>query len=136
MTLLTRSFTLPAFRQIWRDVEHSRPIEAILDDTLLSFTNTEETDTDYVISIPLPGFKRDGVTVQVADRDRTIEVTASKGAGKVEGNAAVKGSLVKRAISVPDDVDTSEISAKLEDGLLTITCPKVPTVKPRMVEVL
>jgi HSP20 family protein len=45
------------------------------------------------------------------------------------------GGSFKRAISLPDDADTSRIEADYRDGILRITVPKRENTKPRRVEV-
>jgi HSP20 family protein len=41
----------------------------------------------------------------------------------------------KRAISLPDDADSSRIDAQYRDGILRITVPKRENAKPRRIEV-
>jgi HSP20 family protein len=41
----------------------------------------------------------------------------------------------KRAISLPDDADSSRIEAKYGDGILRITVPKRENAKPRRIEI-
>jgi len=41
----------------------------------------------------------------------------------------------RRAISLPDDADSSRIAAKYRDGILRITVPKRENAKPRRIEV-
>lgn len=41
----------------------------------------------------------------------------------------------RRAVRLPDGVDASKISAKLEDGLLTVTVAKAEDRKPRSVAI-
>ena len=41
---------------------------------------------------------------------------------------------LSRSLTVPDGINVEAISAKLEDGLLTVTLPKAETRKPRVIE--
>ena len=41
----------------------------------------------------------------------------------------------KRALRIPDGVDAANISANLEDGILTLTLPKGEEAKPREIVV-
>lgn len=84
----------------------------------------DETDAAITASLPLPGFKRDDITVELTNQS-DLSIVASRGAKRVE-----------RAISVDSSVlDIDTIGAKLEDGILTITLPKRATAKPRKIAV-
>ena len=41
----------------------------------------------------------------------------------------------RRAVTVPDGIDAGKVSAKLEDGILTVTLPKSEASKPRKISV-
>ena len=41
----------------------------------------------------------------------------------------------ERSFSLPDGLDESAISAAFENGILTVTLPKLPEEKPRHIEV-
>jgi HSP20 family protein len=41
----------------------------------------------------------------------------------------------KRAVSLPEDVDTAKVEAEYRNGILRITVPKAQAYKPRRVEV-
>ena len=45
------------------------------------------------------------------------------------------GGSFKRAVSLPEDADSSRIDAKYRDGILRITVPKRENAKPRRIEI-
>ena len=45
------------------------------------------------------------------------------------------GGAFRRAVSLPEDADSSRIEAKYRDGILRITVPKRESAKPRRIEV-
>lgn len=81
-----------------------------------------ENDDNYVLNVELPGFKQSHIDVTV--EDETLSVSAKK-----------DGREYKRSVTMPRGVDAEKIEAKLEDGVLYITLPKVPEVKPRKVTI-
>ena len=92
-------------------------------------TDIRETDTSYELDIDLPGFKKDEVNVELKNGYLTIQ--AAKGLDKEEQDK--KGKYIRqeryagacsRSFYVGEDVEPEEVSAKFEDGILTISVPK------------
>ena len=92
-------------------------------------TDVRETDNSYELDIDLPGFKKDEVKVEL--KDGYLTVSAAKGLDKDESNKKGKflrheryaGSM-SRSFYVGDDVESADVSAKFEDGILKISVPK------------
>ena len=92
-------------------------------------TDIKETDAGFELTIDLPGFKKDEVTVDLQDGYLTI--SAAKGLDKDESDKKGKflrqeryaGSM-SRSFYVGDDVESADVSAKFEDGILKISVPK------------
>ena len=91
-------------------------------------TDVRETDDTYEIDIDLPGFKKDEIHVDLQDGYLTI--SAAKGLDKDEKDK--KGRYIRqeryagacsRSFYV-GDVETKDVSAKYEDGILRISMPK------------
>ena len=92
-------------------------------------TDVRETEDTYELDVDLPGFKKDEVTVDLQDGYLTI--SAAKALDKDESDQKGKflrqeryaGSM-SRSFYVGDDVESADISAKYEDGILKISVPK------------
>ena len=92
-------------------------------------TDVRETEGSYELDVDLPGFKKDEVTVDLQDGYLTI--SAAKALDKDESDQKGKflrqeryaGSM-SRSFYVGDDVESADISAKYEDGILKISVPK------------
>ena len=92
-------------------------------------TDIKETDAGFELTIDLPGFKKDEVTVDLQDGYLTI--SAAKGLDKDEPDKKGKflrqeryaGSM-SRSFYVGADVKSADVSAKFEDGILKISVPK------------
>ena len=92
-------------------------------------TDIKETDSGFELTIDLPGFKKDEVNVELKNGYLTIQ--AAKGLDKEEQDK--KGKYIRqeryagacsRSFYVGEDVEPEEVSAKFEDGILTISVPK------------
>ncbi|MEM7144073.1 MAG: Hsp20/alpha crystallin family protein [Verrucomicrobiota bacterium] len=88
-----------------------------------------EDDDHYFARVELPGAKKDEVKVDLDGRRMTVVYET---ASEADGDETV---AYKRSLVVPEGVKEDAISAKLEDGILTVTLPKAPERKPRQIEV-
>ena len=111
--------------------------ENLFDDSLYDFFDfgrmmpqvNSELYGSYELDVDLPGFKKDEVTVDLQDGYLTI--SAAKGLDKDEPDKKGKflrqeryaGSM-SRSFYVGDDVESADVSAKFEDGILKISVPK------------
>ena len=123
---MTPSYTrnLGPFEALRTDLEQSSLFVGVLGDLSNLIADTVETDDAYTISIPVPGFRRGDVKLEVA-HDGGLSMVAVRGEQKLE-----------RYVMLGDlPVDLAAISAKLEDGMLTITAPKAAAVKPRTIPI-
>ena len=93
-------------------------------------TDIREKDDNYEVSVDLPGFKKEEITVELDNGYLTI--SAAKGLDKDETNK--KGKLIcqeryvgamQRSFYVGEAVTENDIKAKFEDGVLQITVPKI-----------
>ena len=92
-------------------------------------TDVRETGENYEVDVDLPGFKKEDISVQLQNGYLTIgatkkvnkEETDDKGnflrRERFEGNCS-------RSFYVGEDVRKEDISAKLEDGILSLKFPK------------
>jgi HSP20 family protein len=94
------------------------------------------TDVGYVIRAEMPGVEKDGLEISV-DRDELLILGRRK---PIE----VIGELIYREIRPHDfrrvyelapSIDSTKITANIDQGILTVTLPKAETVKPRKIAV-
>lgn len=91
-------------------------------------TDVKEKKNEYVVSIDLPGFKKDEINVDL--RDGYLTVSASKGMDKEEKNEDARyirqerySGACSRSFFV-GEVKPADIKCKYEFGVLKITIPK------------
>ena len=92
-------------------------------------TDIREKEDGYELAVDLPGFKKDEISIDLSNGYLTIQ--AAKGLDKDEEDK--KGRYIRReryagsmsrSFYVGDDVESADISAKFEDGILKISVPK------------
>ena len=92
--------------------------------------NTREDEKAYVVEADLPGVKKEDIKVNIDPEKRTLTISGErkfKEETKKEDYYKIESSYGKfmRTFSLPENVDAEHIDAKTEDGVLTITLPKV-----------
>ncbi len=95
-----------------------------------------ETDNDVVLVADVPGVTKEGLTLDVDKDELTISGAFAEhnGGGKRLIEEFVYGEY-RRTFTLGDIVDREKIAAKLEDGILTLTLPKIERVKPRKIAI-
>ena len=97
-----------------------------------------ETDHEYEILVDLPGLQPDEVDVEFQDGQLTISGTrkqAEKQDGKTFHRVERTHREFRRVIALGNEVDTENIKARFEQGVLTVIVPKVAAVQPKKIAV-
>lgn len=91
--------------------------------------NVIETEKDYKVELAAPGMRKDDFQVHINNEGNlSIKMESKK-----ENEQKEKGCYLRREFSyskyeqtliLPDDVEKDKISAKVTDGVLTVTLPK------------
>ena len=95
-----------------------------------------EIGDGYMLEIEMPGVKKDGLEISVENNELTIIGRRSLPA--VEGTLIHRESRpenFRRAFEIDPSIDANKISAKIDQGLVTLTVPKAEHVKPRKITV-
>jgi HSP20 family protein len=90
----------------------------------------------YMLEIEMPGVKKDGLEISVENNELTIIGRRSLPA--LEGtmiHRETRPESFRRAFELDPSIDANKISAKIEQGLVTLTLPKAEHVKPRKITV-
>lgn len=92
-------------------------------------TDVQETDSDYVVDIDLPGFQKDEIQMQLENGSLTVSASRSldrdeKGEnGNYVRRERYAGSM-SRSFYVGDHVTEEDIHPKYENGILSFHIPK------------
>jgi HSP20 family protein len=82
-----------------------------------------ESDTAWILRLDLPGFSKTDVNLTVTDR--ILQVFAETPSGQPFGGK------FERKWNLGEDIDSTAIGARLENGVLELTLPKRPPVVPQ-----
>jgi HSP20 family protein len=85
-------------------------------------TNVTTSDTDHRIDVVIPGLDKNDIVVDVGDTTLTISYEA-----KEDNASVVSYHSFERTWNLPHDTKASDISAKYDQGILSIVVPKVNT---------
>jgi HSP20 family protein len=101
--------------------------------------NVSETDAAYQVEADLPGIAKEDVKISVDGKRVAIEAQAKQETEKQEGRKALLTERVvqkfARSIVLPQEVDSEAASAKLENGVLTLTLPKKAEDQPKQIAI-
>lgn len=101
-----------------------------------------ERDEEFVATVDMPGFEREDVEVRVTDHTLRIEgdhrevldEETEEKAGRYIRHERRHDS-VDRSIRLPDDIDTDNVTAKMKNGVLTVTLPKLEVENAREIDI-
>ncbi|NMC07712.1 MAG: Hsp20/alpha crystallin family protein [Candidatus Lokiarchaeota archaeon] len=106
-----------------------------------------ETDDEYILTMPLPGFEAKDITVSVKGNDVLIEAERKADAPKDEAPAPAKPRpiitmgeytwnrpRIEAKIPVKDEIDPENVKARLDRGILAVRFKKKPAAKIAVAE--
>lgn len=105
-----------------------------------AFVNTRvdwrETPEAHVFKADLPGLKKEEVKVELED-DRVLQISGERNVEKEDKNDTwhrVERSSGKfsRRFRLPENAKMDQVKASMENGVLTVTVPKVEIKKPNV----
>jgi HSP20 family protein len=98
--------------------------------------DVEETDDAYLIEVELPGADQDDINIEVNGRELTVsgEIKEKERKGILRRRTRKVGEF-QYAVALPGDIDADNVSARLENGVLTVMVPKSQRAKPRRIAV-
>jgi HSP20 family protein len=111
----TQSIFFPTFFDAMLDERRYTPAQS----------HVEENEHGYFIQLDAPGVRKEDVEISIENRHLLIE-------GERKGKLPQK---LRRAFSLPDDVDGDKIAAQMKDGVLELSLPKKEQAKPKTIQV-
>ena len=98
-------------------------------------TVLENTD-GYTLEVEMPGVSKENLEMWVENNELTI--LGRRSMPSVEGTRIHRESRsdnFRRSFELDPSIDAGRISAKIEQGVVTLTLPKAEQVKPRKIAV-
>lgn len=96
--------------------------------------NIKENEKDFELDLSIPGFKREDFNIEIDNDVLTISSEIKKDKETKEDNFTRREfsvSSFKRAFSLPETVNSDEIKAVYEGGILKLTLPKKEEALPK-----
>ncbi len=117
----------PGMSDLWGTYEMRQPSMDVID-----------REKDILIRAELPGVDKQDLDISVSDNILTI-----KGESKFESkkekdeyySSEIKQGSFARSVMLPNNVDSTKISAELKNGLLEVTVPKTGSTKRKTIKV-
>lgn len=100
--------------------------------------NIFETNESYILEADMPGVAKEGLEIELEGNTLTITGRREQKAEMPKTELLHRESLMadfRRVFELDPTIDAKKISAKMEQGVLTIILPKAEKVKPRKIVV-
>jgi HSP20 family protein len=99
--------------------------------------NIFETNDGYVLEAEMPGVGKDGLAISL--EGNVLTLTGHRPDGAVSNAELLYRESrpvdFRRVFEMDPTLDTTKITAKMDQGILTLTLPKAERVKPRKITV-
>lgn len=98
--------------------------------------NICETKDGYVLQAEMPGVSKEGLEITLEGNEITI--VGHRHVDPLNGEPLFRESRdadYRRVFELDPAIDTAKVSARMEQGVLTLTLPKSERVKPRKIKV-
>ena len=98
--------------------------------------SVREIGDGYMLEIEMPGVQKDGLEISVENNE--LAIIGRRLLPTVEGTLIHRESRpenFRRAFEIDPSIYADNISAKIDQGLVTLTLPKAEHVKPRKITV-
>jgi HSP20 family protein len=95
-----------------------------------------ESPDGYTLEVEMPGVSKENLEMWVEENELTI--LGRRSTPLVEGTLIHRESRsenFRRSFELDPSIDADKISAKIEQGVVTLTLPKAEQVKPRKIAV-
>jgi HSP20 family protein len=95
-----------------------------------------ETADGYMLQVEMPGVNKEGLEVSMENNELTL--TGRRSLPTVEGDLIHRESRrenFRRTFELDPSIDGNRITAKIDQGVVTLTLPKAEHVKPRKIAV-
>jgi HSP20 family protein len=103
---------------------------------LVPQVNIVETKDSFILEAEMPGVSKEGLEVLLEGNELTIvgrRQTGVSGAEPVYRESSPRD--FRREFVLDPSIDTSKLSATIDQGVLTVILPKTEKVKPRRIQV-
>ena len=123
---------------LWRDPFALETSQLSRPSLLVAPLDVAVSQDDLVLTMDVPGFRSDELSIEVEDRYLTVR-GERKRPQAADGTTYVHVErpfgAFERRITVPGGVDPERITASLHDGVLSLIVPKPERLKPKAIAI-
>ena len=116
-----------------KETTNNRPVR---EEYVAPVVDIFETQEGYVMQAEMPGVSKAGLEITLEGNEITI--TGRRSPETIPGETLFRersAADYRRVFDLDPAIDTGKISAKIDQGVLTVTLPKSEKVKPRKITV-
>lgn len=95
-----------------------------------------EASDGYTLEVEMPGVNKEGLEISIENNELTV--LGRRFLPAVEGTLIHRESRqenYRRTFELDPSIDADKISAKIDQGVVTLTLPKAENIKPRKITV-
>ncbi len=101
------------------------------------YTTMHDVGDSFVLRAEVPGMSRDDLQIKI--QGNYLEISGNRKAETPDGYKAHRverrASSFTRSFTLASDVDVNKVEAELNDGILSLTLPKVEAAKAKQIEI-
>ncbi len=98
--------------------------------------SVNETAEGYTLELEMPGVSKEGLEISVENNE--LSIVGRRNSPAPEGTLVHRESRTqdyRRSFEIDPSIDSAKISARVSQGVVTLTLPKAEVVKPRKIAV-
>ena len=95
-----------------------------------------EASDGYTLEVEMPGVNKEGLEISIENNELTV--LGRRSLPEVEGtliHRELRQENYRRTFELDPSIDADKISAKIDQGVVTLTLPKAEHIKPRKITV-
>ena len=95
-----------------------------------------ETADGYLLDLEMPGVSKDGLEISIENNE--LSIVGRRSNPRIDGTLLHRESRsnnYRRTFEIDPSIDREKISARMNQGVVTLTLPKAEEVKPRKIKV-
>ncbi len=97
--------------------------------------DVREEDNEFIITTAVPGLSADDLNIQVLDNVVRIEGEYKTSDGEHLLRELPEGKFI-RTLRLPSEIDADNVEAKIKNGILNLSLPKVEAARPKQIKIV
>ncbi|HSB57168.1 MAG TPA: Hsp20/alpha crystallin family protein [Nitrosopumilaceae archaeon] len=111
-----------------------RTIDDYVNEVLTPLIHFAEKDSKWLLEIDLPMVNKDDIDITLADNNIVVTAKLEKTYCISRRDCMTEFNYFKKVVPLPTGIDKEKISAKFNNGILSIHMPKIATGKKIQIE--